>query len=144
VKHPGWAARFIKPVGTICAGTIYKDKSPGNSPENSRELGSYGFADLEYSPYTTRCTARYLLHVLGRSAKTDSFGRSFAVLSTQVSAVGLRLRRNRFAGRSRRRTTRQLYSGSEQILLYLYNNSLPLRRFTFRESGSLVVSSWRR
>ena len=33
-----------------------------------------------------------LLHVLGRSAKTDESGRSFAVLSTQVSAVGLRLR----------------------------------------------------
>ena len=35
--------------------------------------------------------ARCLLHILGRSAKTDSCGRSFAVVSTQVSAVGLRL-----------------------------------------------------
>jgi len=47
VKYPGWAARFIKPVGTTCAGTIYKDKPPGNSPENARGLDSYGFADLE-------------------------------------------------------------------------------------------------
>jgi hypothetical protein len=29
-----------------------------------------------------------------RSAKTDAFGRSFAVLSTQVPTVGLRLRHN--------------------------------------------------
>jgi hypothetical protein len=36
--------------------------------------------------------ARCLLHVLGRSAKTDACGRSFAVLSTQVSTAGLRLR----------------------------------------------------
>ena len=32
------------------------------------------------------------LHVHGRSARTDACGRSFAVLSTQVSTVGLRLR----------------------------------------------------
>jgi hypothetical protein len=45
VKYPGWVARFIKPMGTICA-TIYKDKPPGNSPENARGLtclDSYGF-----------------------------------------------------------------------------------------------------
>jgi len=47
VKYPGWAAHFIKPVGTTCAGTIYTDKPPGNSPENARGLDSYGFADLE-------------------------------------------------------------------------------------------------
>ena len=38
-----------------------------------------------------RGAARCLLHVLGRSAKTDACGRSFAVLSTQVSTAGLRL-----------------------------------------------------
>jgi hypothetical protein len=32
------------------------------------------------------------LHVHGRGAKTDACGRSFAVLSTQVSTAGLRLR----------------------------------------------------
>jgi hypothetical protein len=32
------------------------------------------------------------LHVHGRGAKADACGRSFAVLSTQVSTVGLRLR----------------------------------------------------
>ena len=36
-----------------------------------------------------RGAAFYLLHLLGRSAKTDACGRSFAVLSAQVSAVGL-------------------------------------------------------
>jgi hypothetical protein len=49
VKYPGWAARFIKPVGTTFAGNVYKDKPPRNSPENSRGLDSYGFADLEYA-----------------------------------------------------------------------------------------------
>jgi hypothetical protein len=38
-----------------------------------------------------------LLYVLGRSAKTDAFCRSFAVLSTQVSTGGLRLRHSRLA-----------------------------------------------
>jgi hypothetical protein len=32
------------------------------------------------------------LHVHGHGAKTDAFGRSFAVLSTQGSTAGLRLR----------------------------------------------------
>jgi hypothetical protein len=32
------------------------------------------------------------LHIHGRGARTVSCGRSFAVLSTQASAVGLRLR----------------------------------------------------
>jgi hypothetical protein len=41
--------------------------------------------------------ARSLLYVLGRSAKTDACGRSFAVLSRQVSAAGLRLRHSRLA-----------------------------------------------
>ena len=36
----------------------------------------------------TRCA----LHVRGRGARTDACGRSFAVFSTQVSTVGLRLR----------------------------------------------------
>ena len=36
----------------------------------------------------TRCA----LHVHGRGARTDACGRSFAVLSTQVSTNGLRLR----------------------------------------------------
>jgi hypothetical protein len=40
----------------------------------------------------TRGAARCALHVHGRGAKTDACGRSFAVLSTQISTVGLRLR----------------------------------------------------
>jgi hypothetical protein len=39
-----------------------------------------------------RGAARCALHVHGRGARTDACGRSFAVLSTQFSAVGLRLR----------------------------------------------------
>jgi hypothetical protein len=38
-----------------------------------------------------RGAARCALHVHGRGARTDACGRSFAVLSTQVSTVGLRL-----------------------------------------------------
>jgi hypothetical protein len=33
----------------MCAGTTYKDKPPGNSPESARGLGSFGFADLGYA-----------------------------------------------------------------------------------------------
>jgi hypothetical protein len=40
----------------------------------------------------SRGAARCALHVHGRGAKTDACGRSFAVLSTQVSTAGLRLR----------------------------------------------------
>jgi hypothetical protein len=39
-----------------------------------------------------RGAARCALHAHGRGARTDACGRSFAVLSTQVSTVGLRLR----------------------------------------------------
>jgi hypothetical protein len=35
--------------------------------------------------------ARCVLHVNGRCAEADAFGRSFAVLSTQVSTVAFRL-----------------------------------------------------
>jgi hypothetical protein len=40
-------AQSPRSPGTACS--IYKDKLPGNSPENSRGLGSLGFADLEYA-----------------------------------------------------------------------------------------------
>jgi hypothetical protein len=42
-------------------------------------------------PTVERGAARCALHINGRGARTDAFGRSFAVLSTQVSTVGLRL-----------------------------------------------------
>jgi hypothetical protein len=37
------------------------------------------------------------LHVLGRSAKSYACDRSFAVLSTQILAVGLRLQHSKLA-----------------------------------------------
>jgi hypothetical protein len=40
------------------------------------------------------------MHVNGRSAKADACGRSFAVLSTQVLTVGLRLRHHWLASGS--------------------------------------------
>ena len=48
-RYPGFENRFIKPVGTTCAGTTYHNMVPGNSPENARALDSFGFADLEYA-----------------------------------------------------------------------------------------------
>jgi len=39
----------------------------------------------------SRGAARCVLYVHGRGARTDACGRSFAVLSTQASTVGLRL-----------------------------------------------------
>ena len=48
-RYPGFENRFIKPVGTTCAGTIYRDMVPGNSPRNVRGLDSPGFAELEYT-----------------------------------------------------------------------------------------------
>ena len=39
-----------------------------------------------------RGAARCALHVHGRGAKADACGRNYAVLSTQVSTVGFRLR----------------------------------------------------
>jgi hypothetical protein len=39
---------------------------------------------------------------------------------------------------------RQLFSGLELVLLYLYSNPWPFRRFTFHVLGSLAVSSRRR
>ena len=48
-KNPGFTSRFIKLAGRTCASTFYKDKPPGNSPENARGHDSHGFADLEYA-----------------------------------------------------------------------------------------------
>lgn len=52
-QHPGYADRFIRPVGTTAAGTIYNtgtiSRPPGNSPENARGLDAYGFFDLEHA-----------------------------------------------------------------------------------------------
>ena len=48
-RYPGFENRFIEPVGTTCAGKIYRDMVPSNSPENARGLDSFGFADLEYA-----------------------------------------------------------------------------------------------
>ena len=54
---------------------------------------------------------------LFRSAKTDAFGRSFAVLSTQVSIVGLRPRHNMLACGSMLELSRDaLAAGEEQLV----------------------------
>jgi hypothetical protein len=42
-------AQLPRSPGATCAGTIYIDKPPGNSPENAQGLGLFGFADLEHA-----------------------------------------------------------------------------------------------
>jgi hypothetical protein len=58
--------------------------------------------------------ARFSLHVLGRGAKADACGRSFAVLSTQVSTVGLRLRHKRLTCRSMIEVSRGAFAAGEE------------------------------
>jgi hypothetical protein len=45
-----------------------------------------------YRPFPAAPLVVRVLHVHGRGARTDACGRSFAMLSTQVATVGLRLR----------------------------------------------------
>jgi hypothetical protein len=64
-----------------------------------------------------RGAARYELHLDGRGAKTDACGRSFAVLSTQGSTVGLRLRRSTLACVSILKLSRDAAAaGKEQLV----------------------------
>jgi hypothetical protein len=58
-----------------------------------------------------------MLHVLGPSAKTDACGRSFAVLSTQVSSAGLRLRHSRMACGSTLKVSRDAVAAGEEKLV---------------------------
>jgi hypothetical protein len=90
------------------------------------------------------------------SAKANACGRSFAVLSAQVSTVGLRLRHSRLACGSMFEVSRYaVAAGEEQLVsftaeqskycfIFTERNPWPFRRFTFHELGSLVVSSRRR
>ena len=57
--------------------------------------------------------ARRALHVLGRSAKADACGRIFAVLSTQDSEAGLRLRHSRLACGSILEVSREAVAAGE-------------------------------
>jgi hypothetical protein len=64
-----------------------------------------------------RGVALCLLHVLGRSAKADAFGRSFAVLSTQVSTAGLRLWHNSLACGIMLEVNRDVVAAGEEQLV---------------------------
>jgi hypothetical protein len=56
------------------------------------------------------------LHVHGHGAKTDACDRSFAVLSTQVSTAGLRLRHNRLTCGSMLEVSRDAVTAGEEQL----------------------------
>jgi hypothetical protein len=57
------------------------------------------------------------LHVHGRGAKTDACGRSFAVLSAQVSTAGLRLQRNTLTCGSMLEKSRDAIAAGEEWLV---------------------------
>jgi hypothetical protein len=66
-----------------------------------------------------RGAARCALHVHGRSAKTDACDRRFALLSTKILAVGLRLRHNRLARGSILEVSRDAAAAGEKQLACL-------------------------
>jgi hypothetical protein len=61
-----------------------------------------------------RGAARCALHVHARGAKTDACGRSFAVLTTQVSTAGLRLQHKRLACGSILEVSRDAVAAGEE------------------------------
>jgi hypothetical protein len=61
-----------------------------------------------------RGAARCALNVKGRGVKTDACGRSFAVLSTHFSALGLRLRQSRLACGTTREVSRDAAAAKEE------------------------------
>jgi hypothetical protein len=60
-----------------------------------------------------------LLHVLGRSAKTDACGLSFAVLSTKISTAFLHLGYTRLASGSMFEVSRGAIAAGEEQLVSL-------------------------
>jgi hypothetical protein len=94
-----------------------------------------------------RGAARCLLHVLGRSVKTDACGRSFAVFSTQVSTAGLRLRHNRLTRGSMLEVSRDaVAAGEEQLVSYTVKQSkyFFICTVTLDPCGDLPFTSWGR
>ena len=87
--------RFASQVLHRCAQAV----SRGAARCASQVLGRGAQADSRGATHVlgrrvqavARGAARCALHVHGRGATTDACGRSFAVLSTQASTVGLRL-----------------------------------------------------
>jgi hypothetical protein len=64
-----------------------------------------------------RGAARCTLHVHGRGAKADACSRSFAVLSTQLSTAGLRLRQSRLGSGSFLKVSRDdAAAGGEKLV----------------------------
>jgi hypothetical protein len=94
-----------------------------------------------------RGSARCSLHILGRSAKAGACGRCFAVLSTQVSTVGLRLRHSRLACGGMLEVSREAVAAGEERLVscaaeqskycFIYTITLgPCGDLSFTSSGS--------
>jgi hypothetical protein len=63
-----------------------------------------------------RGAARCALHVHGRGARADACGRSFAVLSTQVSTAGFRLKQRKLYESKPKRNTKKNVTRTPQEL----------------------------
>jgi hypothetical protein len=99
------------------------------------------------SCYTNRGAARCSLHVLGRSAKTEACGRSFAVLSAKVSRAGLRLRHNRLTCGSMLKVSRDASEAVEEQLVSCTAEQSKycfICTVTLGPCGDLPFTSWGR
>jgi hypothetical protein len=94
-----------------------------------------------------RGAARCFLYLFGHGAKTGACGRSFAVLSAQVSRVGLRLRHNRLTCGSILEVSRDAVAAEEaQCVSCTAEKSKKcfICAIAFGPCGDLPVTSWGR
>jgi hypothetical protein len=94
-----------------------------------------------------RGAARCLLHVLGRIAKTDNCGRSFASLSAKVSTASLRLRHNMLTCGNMLQLSRDAAAAGEGKLVSCaaeQNKYCFICTVTFCPCGDLPVKGWGR
>jgi hypothetical protein len=80
------------------------------------DRGATHLLDLDVK-VVARGAARRALHVHGRGARTDACGRTFALLSTQVSTAGLRMRYKRLTRGSVLEVSRNAAAAEEEQLV---------------------------
>jgi hypothetical protein len=93
------------------------------------------------------CVARDLYEPAARSAKTDACGRSFAVLSTQVSTDGFRLRHNTLTRGSILKVSRDAVAAEEEQLASCaaeQSKYSSICTVTLDPCGDLPFTSWGR
>ena len=90
------SARCVSQVLHRCAQAVSRGAVRCASQVNHRGVHADAEAPrmyliMVYRPFPAAPLVVRCMHVHGRGARTDACGRSFAVVSTQVSTVGLRL-----------------------------------------------------